>query len=375
MMASSYNQVLIDLKALKQNYQILLKKTTRGKRVLVMVKADAYGHGMILVSRTLQEEGCTMFGVAETREAVCLRQAGITGDIFVMLGFDNRHADLFLEFDLTPVIYDSHSLETLSRAALNAGKEVGVHLKIDSGMSRLGFMPDEVEEVVEKIGRLPSLYLAGVMSHFSQSDDLSSAQTLESYEMFTAVKEKAGAHFTGISHIANSGGLLNFPETHSDMVRPGIALYGYYPGGQPGNARESENNLTPVMSFTTKVLQVKDIPGGIGVSYGHTFVTERKTRLAVLPVGYEDGYSRSLSNRGEVLIKGCRAPILGRVCMNLCMVDITDIEGVQAGDEVVLLGVQGRDTITADEIAEWAGTISYEILCMVGNNNERSFIK
>ncbi len=375
MTSSSYNQVIIDLKALKKNYRILLKKTFRGEQVLVMVKADGYGHGMIEISRTLQDEGCTMFGVAETREAVCLRQAGITGEIFVMLGFDTQHTNLFLEFDLTPVIFNSRSLEDLARAALRAGKEVGVHLKIDSGMSRLGFMPEEAVEIIEKIGRLPSLYLAGVMSHFSHSDDLSSIQTLESSRMFTAVKEKAGTKFTGISHIANSGGLLNFPETHGDMVRPGIALYGYYPGGQPENVREPENNLSPLMSFTTKVLQVKEIPSGTGVSYGHTFVTERRTQLAVLPVGYEDGYSRSLSNRGEVLIQGCRAPILGRVCMNLCMVDITDIEGVQEGDEVVLLGSQGRETITADEIAGWAGTISYEIVCMVGNNNERSFIQ
>jgi len=169
-------------------------------------------------------------------------------------------------------------------------------------------------------------------------------------------------------HIANSGAILNFPNTHGDMVRGGIALYGYHP-----DPKRRGDGFRPVMSFSTRVLQVKDLASGVGVGYGHTYVTTKKTRLAVLPVGYEDGFSRQLSNCGEVLIRGRRAPIRGRVCMNLCMVDISDIEGVEAGDEVVVLGKQGKQSITADDVASKIGTISYEVLCMIGNNNERKF--
>jgi alanine racemase len=183
------------------------------------------------------------------------------------------------------------------------------------------------------------------------------------------VREK----YEGFRHIGNSGGVFNFPETCCDMVRPGISLYGYYPDGQAGADRARGERLRPAMSFTSRVLQVKTVPAGSGVSYGHTYITPSETRLAILPVGYEDGYLRSLSNRAEVLVKGKRAPVRGRICMNMCMIDITGIDGVEPGDEAVLLGAQGEDAITADEIAEWAGTISYEVLCLIGNNNERTY--
>jgi alanine racemase len=370
MIPSSFNRVVIELDALKHNFNLL--KSLAGKSdFLAMVKADGYGHGMIECARVLEKCGCNIFGVAELREAVVLRQAGINGVIYATIGFDGEHAYLFCDYDITPVVYDFPSLQALSSAAVNNKKEIAVHLKVDCGMSRLGIRVDQVDEFVSTIKKLPGLNLGGIASHFPNSDDTCSSVTAECFNVFKSAQKSVGTASPLITHIANSGATLYFPETHCDMVRCGIALYGYYPDGGKG---KDGDGLRPVMSYTTRVLQVKDIPPGTGVSYGHTYITNRKTRLAVLPVGYEDGFSRQLTNQGEVLIRGRRAPIRGRVCMNLSMVDVTDIEGVETGDEVVLLGKQGENRITADEIASKIGTISYEVLCMIGNNNEREFI-
>ena len=369
---SSYNRVSISPKALRNNFKIIQEKA--GVKVLAMVKADGYGHDMVRAAAVFAAAGCESFGVAEIDEAVTLRKAGIRGEIFIMLGFMHEHVDLVLQYNLTPVVFRIETAQCLSNAAVKAGREIGIHLKVDSGMSRLGLLPDQVDAFLERMCSLPSLYLAGIVSHFSQSDDPDSGNTGKSYGIYTAMCNRINARCDGIRHIANSGGVFNFPETCGDMVRPGISLYGYYPDGEEGMRRAKGEKLVPAMSFTTQVLQVKTLPAGAGVSYGHTYITPAAARLAIIPVGYEDGYLRSLSNRGEVLIKGRRAPIRGRICMNMCMADISEIEGVRPGDEVVLMGRQGQESITADEIAAWAGTISYEFLCLIGNNNERTYI-
>jgi alanine racemase len=369
MIPSSFNRVIIDREALLHNYTLLRKKTGEVS-FLAMVKADAYGHGMIACSKILEENGCTIFGVAELREAVLLRQSGITSAIFTFVGFDRGDAGFFCEFDITPVVYDVPSLEALSGAAVKSGKELSVHLKVDTGMNRLGVYPEGVADLLATVKRLPGLRLGGIASHFPCADDRHSPDTPESYARFAELTKIRSSGASPIYHIANSGGILYFPESRCEMVRCGISLYGYYPEGRDKVAKEG---LHPVMSFTTRVLQVKSVPAGSGVSYGHTYVTEKPTVLAVLPVGYEDGFSRQLSNCGEVLIRGRRAIVRGRVCMNLCMVDVTEIEGVTAGDEVVILGRQGDEQISADEIASRIGSISYEVLCMIGKNNEREY--
>lgn len=366
----SFNKVTIDLNALALNYR-LLKEKAGESHFLAMVKADGYGHGMVECARALTSAGCTIFGVAELPEAVKLRQDGIHGTIYSMVGFSPEDAQIFPDFDITPVVFDTHSLKALSAAAVKAKKEIGVHLKVDTGMSRLGIMYDEIDSMFALIEELPGIHLAGMASHFPCADDTNSSSTLKCYEEFLKFRSRVPPGITSIYHIANSGGNLYFPETRDNMVRCGISLYGYYPEGRN---RVEESGLQPVMSFTTRVVQVKTIPAGAGVSYGHTYVTESPTKLAVLPVGYEDGFSRQLSNRGEVLIRGRKAPVRGRVCMNLCMVDVTGIDGVAIGDEVVLLGEQGAERISADEIAGKIGTISYEVLCMIGNNNKREYL-
>lgn len=369
----SLNQVFVNLDALATNYRILQQRVGQDVQIMAMVKADAYGHGMIESAAGFSQAGCRAFGVAEIQEGIALRQAGIPGQIFVLLGFLSSQAHHFFQYDLTPVILDEQSLYWLSQHAVANNKEISVHVKVDCGMGRLGIHPSELPGLLVTIEQLPGISLAGIMSHFPMADDLNSSQTPDMFERYRVLCTNHCQNTPVLCHIANSGAALYFPQTRCQMVRLGISLYGYYPDGIQGREREVGEALIPAMSFTTRIIQIKTVPVGTGISYGHTFVTKKETRIAVLPVGYADGVLRSLSNRGQVLIHGQRAGIIGRICMNLCMVDITEISGVQTGDEVVILGSQGHETITADEIAGWMGTISYEVLCLFGNNNERSY--
>ena len=375
MAGESYNKIEVSKAALRHNYRLLKKRSGNKVRLLAMVKADAYGHGMIDSAKAFSEAGCKDFGVAELSEGVRLRLSGIEENIFVFLGFDPEDVSLLFEYDLTPVIFDMESAQVLSREASRQDKEIEVHLKVDCGMTRLGIFPDQVEGFVKDLLHLPGLVFGGVASHFPKADQQNSTHTPEQFGRFDNLAVDKGQILKLTRHIANSGAILYFPHTHCDMVRAGISLYGYYPDGMSGVESETAEKLQAAMSFTTKVVQVKTVPAGIGISYGHTFTTVKETTLAVLPVGYEDGLSRSLSNKAEVLIHGKRAKIRGRICMNLCMVDVSHIAGVRVGDAVVILGSQGLDTISGDEIAGWMESISYEVLCLFGNNNERKCIK
>lgn len=371
MKQNSYNNVIVSRRAIVSNYLYLIGKLKDGEKTLAMIKANAYGHGAREVALALQGAGCSVFGVAETREAVHLRENGVQGEIFVMMGFTHDAVSLFFEYDLTPVVFSLEAIECLSEAAQLCGKEIGCHIKVETGMGRLGFAPNQAIDIARKIDSLPGVFVAGLLSHLPESENPMSDSTQSAQAVFGKLCAELKTEFSAICHLANSGAVLNLPEAHFDMGRVGISLYGYHPEG--GNVG-LKHGLTPAMSFATQVLQVKDYPAGVGISYGHTFTTSRQTKLAVLPVGYEDGLMRSLSNSGEVLIRGKRAPICGRICMNICMVDVTDIDGVEAGDEVVLLGRQGKERITADDIAGWAGSISYEVLCMIGHTNKTIYI-
>ncbi|EKD39472.1 MAG: hypothetical protein ACD_75C00394G0007 [uncultured bacterium] len=371
----SFNCIRIDTGALQANYGLIQKIAGDRVPVMAMVKADAYGHGMVMAARAFARAGCATFGVAELREAVQLRQAGIAGDIYVTLGFAAEGAELLFRHGLTPVIYSVEAARILADKAMALGEDIGVHVKVDSGMSRLGILPEDLPSFLDSISTLPGLRIAGFMSHFPESDNPGAESTGKGFAAFSQACRKIKNRGTSICHIANSGAVLNFPDTRCDMVRAGIALYGYLPEGRPSPAKPRKVELIPAMSFTTRILQVKTLPAGAGVSYGHTFRAGHPTKIAVIPVGYEDGYSRQLSNRGEVLVHGRRVPVRGRVCMNMCMVEVTDVEGVRAGDEVVLLGRQQDAVITADDLAEAMGSISYEVLCLLGNNNKREYIE
>jgi len=365
--------VEIDRAALRHNFRQVRKLVGPAVGILAVVKADAYGHGLVPAAQAFAEAGATSFGVAEVEEGVQLRQAGITGQIVVMLGVDRQGAVEAVAHDLTPVVYTLEALEALAAQAAKSGCRKEVQIKVDVGMGRLGLLPHEIEPFLTALRRFPSLHLSGIVSHFPKADVEGDATTEKQYGLFqdllTRVQDGGGER---INHIANSATLMRYPQMRCDLVRPGISLYGCYPADWLRQA--SELDLRPVMRFVTTVLQVKEVPAGQGISYGHRYVTERPTRLAVLPVGYDDGYLRRMAGKAEVLLAGQRAPVRGMICMNACMADVTEIPGVKAGDEAVLLGRQGAGEIRAEEIARWSDTINYEILCLFGSCNRQVYV-
>ena len=361
----------VDRAALRHNFRQVRKLVGPAMGILAVVKADAYGHGLIPAAQAFAEAGATSFGVAEVEEGVQLRQGGITGQIVVMLGVDHQGAAEAVAHDLTPVVYTLEAVEALAAAAAKGGCRKGVQVKVDVGMGRFGLLPHELEPFIAALRRFPSLYLSGIASHFPKSDVEGDATTEEQYarflELLTRVQDGEGR----ISHIANSATLMRYPQMRCDLVRLGISLYSCYPANWLQQA--SSLDLRPVMRFATTVLQVKEVPAGQGISYGHRYVTERPTKLAVLPVGYDDGYLRRMAGKAEVLLAGQRAPVRGMICMNACMADVTEIPGVKVGDEAVLLGCQGGGEIRAEEIARWSETLNYEILCLFGSCNRRVY--
>jgi len=343
---------------------------------MAMVKADGYGHGMVESARLFSKAGAAAFGVAEVGEGVRLRKAGLIQPIFVFIGALWSPLTPLLDYYLTPVVVNNNILSDLSSHATQRGRVVDVHIKVDAGMGRQGCSTEELPDLIEEIKTLPGIKLDGITAHFPKADEPCSSNTLEVFNRFTGmVKDVARiCPEDCILHIANSGGFIYFPETRLQMVRPGISLYGYYPDGIQGRKAAQGNKLRPAMSFKSRIIQLREVKAGTGLGYGHTYVTKEDKRIALLPVGYANGYLRSMSGKAFVLIRGQMAPVLGRISMNLTLVDASSILGVEEGDEVVILGRQGDKEITADDIASWINTISYEVLCLFGNLNDRYYI-
>ena len=386
--ADSFNRVVVDLDALRANYLAVRSRIAPGVRVLAVVKADAYGHGLVPAAGAFARAGADCFGVAEVEEGVRLREAGISGEIVVLLGTGPEGVAEVVARGLSPVVFERAILEQLSRQAMIQGKVVALHLKLDLGMGRFGLSPGAAGELAAAITSLPGLRLAGILAHFPRADEEEAAELCrEQWRQFKAAARSIGRQTGGqpLLHMANSAALLRFPEAHGDLVRPGITLYGYLPAeaklfsrpGEPVNGPGSQGApaefLRPAMSLKSRILQIKELPAGCGISYGHRFVTRAPTRLAVLPLGYADGYPRCLSGKAEVLIGGRRVPLRGTICMNACMAEISGLAGVEVGDEVLFMGRQGDEFIGADEIAAACGTISYEILCRFGAANRRHY--
>ena len=359
----------IDHEALRSNLRQIRDKVGSCVKILCMVKANGYGHGATEISPTLARAGADAFGVATLEEAVQLREAGIQAPLIVLAGVFPAQLDTFVEYKLTPVVHDLISLKALDRESSRRQVELRVHLKIDTGMGRLGFLAAEADQWIAAIKQAESLHIQGVFSHFSHAESVQGDYTQKQLEIFKRVlgQLRSAGVIPDLVHLANSAATITLPAAYFDMVRPGLMLYGVYPSP---NMKE-QINLKPVLSWKTKILQLKNVPSGTSVSYGQTYVTECESLIATLPMGYADGYPRFLSNRGEALVRGQRARIAGRVCMDLTMIDVTDIRNVRQGDEVVLLGRQGGAEISADEIAAWANTISYEILTSIGTRVPR----
>ncbi len=361
----------IDLKALVFNYRQIEKRIRPGVGILGIVKADAYGHGAIPVARRLEELGSPCLGVAISDEGVQLRKGGIKAPILVFSGVFPEDVHQFLKFDLTPVVFQKESLRLLSKASEGRRKKLKVHLKVDTGMGRLGVRPESWGAFLTEVKRFPNVEVEGILSHFSMTDEEEIPYTVEQWGKFQeALAVTQGARiFPRYVHIASSANLAAFPSYSGNLVRPGIILYGAY----PSVFTRQHLQIKPLMTLKTRVQYLKTVPAGTRISYGGAVVSKRESLIATLSVGYADGYSRRLSNQGEVLIRGRRAPVVGRVCMDFIMADVSDIPGVAMGDEVVLLGKQGKEQIPAEEIAQKTGTIAYEVFCLIGKRVPRVY--
>jgi alanine racemase len=364
--------LVIDLQALRHNFRQLRGICGPGVKIMAVIKADAYGHGLLPSAQALQAEGADYFGVAYLTEGLDLRRAGIDKPILLLMGIMPAEAGAAVAADLEVVLFRRDIAASLATQARQQQKKSRVHIKIDTGMGRLGLWPGEVRQFLEYLSNLPELELAGIISHFAESDSPDQSFTLKQLkdfeELLRQVRDWGWA--APASHIANSAAILHVNRSHLTMVRAGISLY----GSPPSMDIPMPVRLQPVMSLRTRILQLKELPAGAGISYSRTYITPGPIRLAVLPVGYCNGYSRLLSNRGRVLIQGRHAPIRGRVCMNLTMVEVTDIPEVKEGDTVTLLGQDGRERLSADDLAAWADTISYEVYCLLGNSNYRRYL-
>jgi alanine racemase len=363
---------VIDLDALADNLRALRSLLPRAVEICAIVKADAYGHGAVPVSRELEALGVEAFGVATVEEGVELRQAGIERPILV-LGVGFSGIETAQEHGLAPVIYSPSLAEEILRAARRVKKPLSVHLKIDTGMGRLGLLEEEWKGILEALLENPWIQVQGIATHFSSADSDAEFTRTQLARFKEAIAAAGGIRTPPAKqiHAGNSAGLVAHPESVFTMVRPGLMLYGAYP--EPG-LREKVK-VRPAMTFKTQVLYLKSLPPGSPVSYGRTFHTKRASRIATLPVGYADGYRRDLSNRGWVLVRGRQAPVVGNVTMDLIMVDVTDIPDVSEGDEVILFGAAGGNCLPVEDLAERIDTISYELLCAVSRRVPRIYTR
>jgi alanine racemase len=362
----------IDLAALRWNFEQVRSVVGPGIKILSVVKADAYGHGAREVAAALTEAGSDGFGVATLEEGIELREAGIHSPILVLTAVYAEQLEEFFRRDLTPAVSDVVTMRDLDELTRPHGRMLKIHLKVDTGMGRLGLLHSEIDSWLPEIVKLEALHLGGLFSQLSHAEDAAGDYTQTQVENFTGVigRLRTAGFNPPLIHLANSAGIIGVPSAHCTIVRPGLMLYGLYPA--PEMARRVE--LRPVLSWKTRILQLKELPADSSIGYGRTFLTKRKSSIATLPVGYADGYHRLLSNRGAALVGGERAPVVGRISMDLTMIDVTDIRGVSQGDEVVLLGKQGDETISADEMAGWAETISYEILTSINARVPRVYL-
>jgi alanine racemase len=363
----------IDLDAIAHNARELKQLVGEKTELMAVVKANAYGHGAVPVAEAALENGASRLAVHRALEGVQLRQAGITAPVLIMGYTLPAQAGTIVRWDLTPTVNTLEQAQALSAAALHQEKVLPIHVKIDTGLGRFGLLPDEAVDFVQAISELPGLFLESIYTHFAMADASDKSYTLQQFEIYLGVVrrlEEVGFAIP-IKHVAGSAATLDLPEMHLDMVRCGITLYGL----RPSDEVEPTIPLRPAMALKSRVARVRTLPAGSSISYGCTYTTSEPTRVALVPVGYGDGYHRLISNKGQVLIRGQRAPIVGRVCMDQFVVKVSNIPNVQQDDEVVLLGRQGDDEISAEEVATWAKTINYEVATSILPRVTRVYLK
>lgn len=371
----------IDLNAVRYNFNSIKKKVSEKTKVLCVLKADAYGHGAEFLVKEYESLGADYYGVSNLAEALQLRKAGAKKPILIFGYTPPEMAETLSKENVSQALFSLEYAKELYNECRVKNIKVKVHLKIDTGMSRIGFFCQNDEDIdksvkeIEKIHQnMPLLDIEGIFTHFSVSDDITNNREYTIYQFNNFKKVISGLEKCGIKipvkHCCNSGGIINFPEMHMDMVRAGVILYGLYPSKET----IGKIDLKPAMELKAVVSQVKEIPKDTSLSYGRTFVSGNKMKIASVTIGYADGYSLRFSNNSEVLIKGKRAKIVGRVCMDQMMIDVTDIEDVKSGDEVTVFGYDGREKISVDDLADKIGTINYEIVCLIGKRVPRMYI-
>ena len=364
----------INLDAAAYNFRSMKNNLAEGTKIIAVVKTDGYGHGAVPIARMVEEYDYIWgFAVATAEEALLLRRADIQKPILILgFVFPDAYEDL-VRHDIRPAVFTLQAARQLSEEAVRQEKTVHVHMKVDTGMSRIGLTDDERGAgIVKEVSLLPNLKIEGLFTHFARADEkdkTSAKEQLDCYLRFVDLLEKQGIRIP-VKHCANSAAILDMPETGLDQVRAGISIYGMYPSDQVERTR---TELRPAMALKSFVTYVKEVEPGRQVSYGGTFTAKRPMRIATIPVGYGDGYPRNLSGRGYVLIQGQRVPILGRVCMDQMMVDVTGLDQVQADTEVILIGADGTERIWVEDLAEWGGGFHYEIVCNIGKRVPRVY--
>lgn len=370
-------RVEIDLNAIAHNIQAVRRKVGGGVKIMAVVKADGYGHGATEVANVALQSGADCLGVAIPEEGIELRSSGIRAPILILGLAPPHEVREVIKHDLSQTVSTTELAEALSAEAQKLGKVAKMHVKIDTGMSRIGVPPENAVNFAKQISQLKAIAIEGIFTHFSVSDSIDDSKDktftesqIGKFKQVIARLEENGIQIP-IKHAANSAGVLNFPSSYFDMVRPGIMVYGLYYSREVAVAE----NLQPAMSFRTAIIHLKTVIPETSISYGRTFITEKESIIATLPVGYADGYNRLLSNKGEVLVRGRRAPIVGRVCMDMTMIDVSHVPGVKIGDEVVLFGKQGNAEIPMDEIADKTNTIVNEVACSIGKRVPRVYLR
>lgn len=361
----------VDLSALAHNLSEVRRLISPACRIFAVVKADAYGHGLVEVAHVLARQHVGGFAVATVQEAVLLRNAGIREPVLVMAGLLPEETPDLIRYGLTPVVYDQTFAARLAEQIPANVAPWPIHLKLDTGMGRLGFTPAEAWEILTRIRAAGQLRIEGLMTHLADADSTDPTFTNQQLAVLDDMVARIRQADLPIPlvHAAGTAGILSHPASHRDAVRPGLMLYGYHTCEQ----MTVPVSLKPVLSVATKVIQIRSLKKGDSVSYNRTFVAKRPSRIAVLPLGYADGYSRALSDRASVLIRGRRAPVVGRICMDLTMIDVTEVSGAAAGDDVTLIGRQEAESITADDLAGWQDSIPYDVLCAIGTRVPRVY--
>ncbi len=366
----------INLSNLDYNIKNIKAKLGSGTKIIGVVKADGYGHGSVKVAEVLRANGVDTFAVSTLQEAIVLREAGATEQIISLSLTPNFYSNVLVEYDITPVISSLENARAISKTAAEVGKTVSGFIAADTGMGRIGYLTWDENAVseIKEISQLPNFKIAGLFSHMSTADSADKTFSRQQEQCFNEFYDKliaAGIEIP-MRTFANSASVMELPSVYFDAVRPGIILYGCYPSDE---IDKSSLSLKPVMSVKATISHLKDVPAGFSVSYGREFISKRPSKIATIALGYADGYPRPYAPKGEVIVNGVKAPLAGNICMDQCMIDVTDVPDVKVGDEVIVMGSDGKNTILADDIAKATGTINYEIICAFGQRLPKVYVR